>query len=118
MSLKPLPLVFALAVAQLSAAADAASPVPERAGDFVVYCTSHFKECKNEILTRDVAAMAGALWGKDKDKTQVCVTPDDVNQTVAAKQILAWLTDNKSTANMTTADAIRAAEKAIWNCRL
>jgi hypothetical protein len=116
MSLKLLPFAFALAVAQLSTTADAASPVPERAGDFVVYCKSNFKECKNKILSLDVAAMAGALWGKD-NKTQVCVTPDDVNDTVAAKQILAWLTDNDAAANMTTANAVRAAEKAIWNCR-
>ena len=117
MSLKPLPLAIVLAVAQIFTAAYAASPVPERAGDFVVYCTSHFKECKNKILSLDVAAMAKALWGKD-NKTQVCVTPDDVNENVAAKQILAWLTNNGAAANMTTANAVRAAEKAIWNCRL
>jgi len=116
MLLKLLPLAFALGMVQLSTPADAASAVPERAGDFVAYCTSHFRECRSKIIEIDVAAMAGGLWGKD-DITKVCAVPQDVDITDASKKILAWLTNNAAAADMTTTNGVHAAEKAIWNCR-
>lgn len=77
----------------VSTGAQAASPVPNKVGPFVTYCATHFADCKNEIITTDVATMASILFAKKG--TPTCVIPKGVNNDTGTKEILAWLSKIK-----------------------
>jgi len=88
-------LLVACIAFNVATAAWAVSPVPDKVGPFVTYCTTHFADCKNEVVTVDVATMAGILFAKNG--TPTCVIPKGVNNDTGTKEILAWLGKTKNT---------------------
>jgi hypothetical protein len=112
-----LPLITMIGlVLSISTGAQAANPVPDKAGPFVTYCATHFDDCKNKIVATDVATLASALSAKTV--TPPCAIPKGVDETAATKEILSWLSKHKNVDAMKTADGIRIAVKDLWRCRL
>lgn len=94
--------------------ADSADPVPAQTGAFVTYCAGHLADCKDKVVTTDVATLAGIAFAKSG--AQDCTVPKGVSEDEGTKQILAWLGKHKEVANMKTPDGIQAAEKDLWHC--
>jgi len=105
-----------------STGVQAADPVPDKVGVFVSFCATHFADCKNKVVSTDVATMAAVLFAKKgtpsaKTGAPTCVIPKGVNNDTGTKKILAWLGEHNNTYAMTTEDGIHAAQKALWNCQ-
>lgn len=116
MFLKRTAISTAALVLSLSPAAQAADPVPDKAGAFVTFCATHFADCKNTVVESDIAIMAGMLFAKTGAKN--CAIPKGIDSNNATKEILAWLAKHKNAAAMKTDDAIQAAVKDLWHCQL
>jgi hypothetical protein len=96
--------------------AQAADPVPVKAGAFVTFCATHFADCKNKIVEIDVAVMASMLF--TPNGTGSCAIPKGIDGNSATKEILAWLANHKNSYAMNTDDAVQAAVKDLWHCQL
>lgn len=109
-------MLVAAAALAISTGAQAANPVPDKAGAFVAYCAGHFADCRSKIVDADVAVLATKLFAKQG--AQLCVLPKGIDNDAATKEILAWLGNHKNVHAMTTDDGIQAAMKNLWHCQL
>jgi hypothetical protein len=100
----------------VATASHAANSTPDKTGAFVAYCAGHFADCKSKIVEVDVAVLATKVLAKKG--TDLCAIPKGVGNDVATKEILLWLGDHKNVHAMATEDAIQAAVKALWHCKL
>lgn len=109
-------LLAVLIFHSMSAASVHAANVPDTAGAFVAYCTTHFADCKSKVVDSDVATMAAMLFAKKPG--QLCPIPKGVGNDAATKDILAWLGSHKNVHATPTDDAIQVAVKSLWHCQL
>lgn len=79
--------------------------MPKKVGDFVPYCTGHFKDCKEVVIIADIELMTERMAPN-------CNVPRK-NNDVATKSIVGWLAQHKETHGMPTRTGIKAAMKAL-----
>ena len=106
--------IVILAIWVLTPAPARAGDVPATAGDFAAYCTPLKHDCRSKITEVQVAAMAQAMANSS---TKACSVPEGIEEVVADKAIVGWISNHPNAANMTTADGINASIKALWNCQ-
>ena len=100
----------------VSTEARAADPVPDKAGAFATYCTSHFADCKEKILETDIAVMAKRMFANAAD--QSCIIPKGIDRDSATRGIVDWLSKHRNVDAMNTGDGIQAAVRDLWHCQL
>jgi len=92
-----------------------AEDLPASAGDFAANCTPLKKACSTEMI----AVQVGDLMESQLSAHHypVCSVPRGIEEPVAEKAIIGWLSAHPEIASTNRADGIRAAIKALWNCK-
>jgi hypothetical protein len=109
-------IVATVAGLLLAGDARAANPVPGNAGGFISYCANHFADCKAKVVEADIAVLATKLFAKQGES--LCTIPKGVSTDTATKEILTWLGGRNIAPSMRTDDAIQAAVKDLWKCKV
>jgi hypothetical protein len=113
---KPMRLVFAAvalmasfgSIAHAQMGSEVIARAPKKIGDFVPYCTGHFKDCRSMVVLADIDILS-------EGKAHLCpIGIKDMD--IAAKSIVGWLARHKETHAMPTKAGIRSAIKALWPC--
>lgn len=99
-------IAFSGSIVQADSTSELLARVPKKVGDFVPYCTGHFKDCKDIVIIADIELMTERMAPN-------CDIPTKKNNDVATKSIVGWLARHKETHGMPTRTGIKAAFKAL-----
>jgi hypothetical protein len=89
--------------------------LPSSAGDFAAYCTPLKEVCTTELIAVQVGDLMESRLSAHP--YPVCSVPKGIEEPVAEKAIVGWLSTHPEMASRKRADGIRAAIKALWNCK-
>ncbi len=92
-----------------------AQAIPATAGAFATYCTPLKKGCDGKIQEVETDAEVKAMTSSPP--IDACTVPKGIEFAAGDRAIVAWLSAHPSAADMSTADGINAAIKALWNCQ-
>jgi len=101
-------IAFSGPTAQAQMGSEVFARAPKKIGDFVPYCTDHFKDCRTMVVVVDIELLA-------EGKAHICTIGIKDNE-IAVKSIVGWLAQHKETHGMPTKTGISAAIKALWPC--
>ena len=95
-------------IAQAQMGNEVIARTPKKIGNFVPYCTDHFKDCRSMVVLVDIELLS-------EGKTHIC-TIGIKDSEIATKSIIGWLARREETHSMPTKTGIRTAIKVLWPC--
>jgi hypothetical protein len=101
-------IAFSGSIAQAQMGSEVIARTPKKIGDFVPYCTDHFKDCRSMVVLVDIELLS-------EGKAHSCTIGIKDNET-ATKSIVGWLARREETHSMPTKTGIRTAIKVLWPC--
>ena len=101
-------VAFSGSLAQAELGGDVVARTPKTIGDFVPYCTDHFKDCRSMVLLVDIELLS-------ENDPHICTIGIKDND-IATKSIVGWLAQHEQMHAMPTKTGISAAIKALWPC--
>ena len=100
-------IAFSGSIVQAETTSALLARLPKKVGDFVPYCTGHFKDCRDIVIIADIELMAERMAPTCGGNIPTR------NNDVATKSIVDWLARHKETHGMPTRTGIKAAMKAL-----
>jgi hypothetical protein len=101
-------IAFSGSLVQAEKVSEVLARTPKKTGDFVAFCTDHFKDCVTIVISVDIEHLA-------ESNPRICTirTKDNAG---ATKSIVGWLAQHKEIHGKPTRTGIGAAIKALWPC--